>query len=117
MVMNAKVRRLKYADSRPILCTIFHYYQSLTGMMDVLFINSTDLEIQTDFHAPSLPISTDPPFCRYELVTTAYLNYEARTSYTFSVVATDSAGLSSSASVTVDVLPVNEFPPSFTVKK
>ena len=87
----------------------------LTEMISDLFINTTDPEIQANFHAPLLPIETDSP-CRYQLASTAYLNYEARTSYTFSVVATDSVGMSSTASVTVNVLPVNEFPPSFVVK-
>ena len=83
-----------------------------------VMINSSDLEIDADFHImlDTFHQSPNPPFCNFLILLTKNLDYESRTTYNFRVVATDSQGMTSSADVTINVLPVNEYSPVFTVK-
>ena len=81
-------------------------------------INSSDPDINAEFHImpETFNPSPNPPFCNFLILSTVDLDYESRTTYNFRVVATDSQEMSSSADVTINVLPVNEYSPVFTVK-
>ena len=81
-------------------------------------INTSDPDIDAEFHImlETFNLFPNPPFCNFLILSTVVLDYEYRTTYNFRVVATDSQEMSSSADVTINVLPVNEYSPMFTVK-
>ena len=89
-----------------------------SDLLSHVVINTSDPDIHADFHImlETFYPSPNPPFCNFLILSTVVLDYESRTTYNFRVVATDSQEMSSSADVTINVLPVNEYSPMFTVK-
>ena len=83
-----------------------------------LSISTTDKVIDNEFHVfYGYSTSPDGVFCLFYVAVTTVLDYEQRTNYTFTVLASDTTGYNSSTLVTVDVLPVNEDAPEFSLNQ
>ena len=98
-------------------CIILHAVSCIYSPELIVLINSSDAEINNEFHIllETFTPSPNPPFCQFEVLATTPFNYEARTSYGFMVAVTDSQNKTSVAMVSINVLPVNEYGPVFTV--
>ena len=84
---------------------------------DPISAPSTNTSLFTIF--PHIPSSDDllAPYSYFDILVLVNLNFEQRSMFSFTIIATDtvSPSLSSTALVTVRVLPVNEYSPVFLV--
>ena len=87
---------------------------------DPISAPSTNTSLFTVFpHIPSSDDDLPAPYSYFDILVIVNLNYEQHSMFSFAIIATDTASpaLSSTALVTVNVLPVNEHSPMFLINR